>query len=140
MSPIRKIKRKEHVVFMAIIPLLFCLIVSCRPTANIDATSVAFHSVEYDFGKLQLHQAQTCRFEITNTGTQPLVISNVEVTCGCTVASWKKKPVRPGKTTSLELTYDSEYPGWFQKTIRVHSNAIGAPHTLIIKGEVIQNQ
>lgn len=140
MKPIIEKNRTGLVVIQIATQILFCVIVSCRPTANIDATTIAFHSVEYDFGKMQLHQAQTCRFEITNTGTQPLVISNVEVTCGCTVARWDKKPVRPGKSILLELTYDSEYPGWFQKTIKVHSNAIGAPHTLIIKGEVIQNQ
>ena len=83
---------------------------------------------------------RTVKFK--NTGDAPLVISNVQSTCGCTVPSKPKEPIMPGKTGEIEIKYNMA-PGPIRKTVTVESNAInyeGGRIPLKIKGEVTVKQ
>ena len=78
-------------------------------------------------------------FEFKNTGNQPLMITNVQSTCGCTVPSFPKEPIMPGKTGKIDVKYNMN-PGPIRKTITVESNAVnyeGGKVPLKIKGDVI---
>lgn len=52
----------------------------------------------------------------------PLIINNVEKTCGCTTPEYTTTPVAPGKTGKIKVKYDSERVGAFQKSVIVHTN------------------
>lgn len=81
-------------------------------------------------------------FEFTNTGTEPLVITNVRSSCGCTVPSKPEAPIMPGKTGKIEVKYNMN-PGKIAKTITVESNATnvtGGTVQLNIKGEVVEKK
>ena len=81
-------------------------------------------------------------FEFTNTGDAPLIITNVQSTCGCTVPSKPAEPIMPGKTGEISVKYNMN-PGPIRKTITVESNAVnveGGRVALKIKGEVIVKQ
>lgn len=78
-------------------------------------------------------------FEFTNTGDAPLIITNVQSTCGCTVPTKPTEPIMPGKTGKIDVKYNMS-PGPIRKTITVESNAAnteGGRIALKIKGEVI---
>jgi len=78
-------------------------------------------------------------FEFTNTGNAPLIITNVQSTCGCTVPTKPTEPIMPGKTSKIDVKYNMN-PGPIRKTITVESNASnyeGGRVTLKIKGEVV---
>lgn len=78
-------------------------------------------------------------FEFKNTGNQPLIITNVQSTCGCTVPSKPTEPIMPGKMGKIDVKYNMN-PGPIRKTITVESNAVnydGGTVALKIKGEVI---
>lgn len=78
-------------------------------------------------------------FEFTNTGDAPLIITNVQSTCGCTVPTKPSAPIMPGKSDKIEVKYNMN-PGRISKTITVESNAVnyeGGKVALRIKGEVI---
>lgn len=78
-------------------------------------------------------------FEFKNTGDAPLIITNVQSTCGCTVPTKPNAPIMPGKTDKIEVKYNMN-PGAIRKTITVESNAVnyeGGKVALKIKGEVI---
>ena len=78
-------------------------------------------------------------FEFKNTGDAPLIISNVQSTCGCTVPTRPTEPIMPGMTGKIDVKYNMN-PGPIRKTITVESNAInveGGKIALKIKGEVI---
>lgn len=80
-------------------------------------------------------------FEFTNTGDAPLLIKNVQSTCGCTIPSFSKEPVLPGKTGKIEVKYNMN-PGPIRKSIMVESNAVnteGGFTSLKIKGMVANN-
>ncbi len=79
------------------------------------------------------------KFEFTNTGDAPLVISNAKSTCGCTVPDYPKEPIMPGKTNFITVKYNMN-PGPIRKTITVETNATNVEGGLValkIKGEVI---
>ena len=75
-------------------------------------------------------------FKFTNTGNEPLIISNCKGSCGCTVPSYPKEPILPGKSANIEVRYDIARLGPFQKTVTVTTNEADPTHTLTIKGKV----
>jgi hypothetical protein len=78
-------------------------------------------------------------FEFTNTGNQPLIITNVQSTCGCTVPTKPTEPIMPGKSDKITVKYNMN-PGPIRKTITVETNAVNVDNGLValkIKGEVI---
>ncbi len=79
-------------------------------------------------------------FVFTNTGDAPLIITNVQSTCGCTVPSKPKEPIQPGKTGKIDVKYNMN-TGPIRKTITVESNAVNVEEGRVaikIKGEVIE--
>ncbi|MBY0487082.1 MAG: DUF1573 domain-containing protein [Flavobacteriaceae bacterium] len=79
------------------------------------------------------------KFEFTNIGDAPLLITNAKSTCGCTVADFPKEAIMPGKSGFIEVKYNMN-PGPIRKTITVESNAVNVEagmSALKIKGEVI---
>lgn len=93
-----------------------------------------------DYGKVTKEEDSGLRvFEFTNTGNQPLLIKDAKSSCGCTVPSFSKEPIMPGKTGKIEVKYNMN-PGPIRKTITVESNAVNVDEgrvALKIKGEVI---
>lgn len=85
----------------------------------------AFTTTTHDFGNIKESDGPvTCEFEFTNTGDEPLVIVSANASCGCTKPEIPKKPLQPGKTSKIKVTYlPKGRPGEFNKTIRVRTNA-----------------
>jgi hypothetical protein len=102
---------------------------------------IKFETENHDFGKVTEGNLATHEFKFKNTGNQPVVISNVQASCGCTTPEWTKEPVMPGKTGFVKAAYNSNgRPGVFNKTITVTSNAAEASKVLAIKGDVISRE
>ncbi|MCF6243006.1 MAG: DUF1573 domain-containing protein [Bacteroidales bacterium] len=121
---------KNH--YLLIILLLF----SCtenNPVQN-NAT-IAFIQTEHDFGSSQKKEV-TYDFVFSNTSKEPLLIQNVETTCGCTVPDWPKQPIKPGQKAKITVKYKAAYPGSFSKSIRVYYNGKNSPAVLKIKCSV----
>jgi hypothetical protein len=81
-------------------------------------------------------------FDFKNTGNTALIITNVQSTCGCTVPSFPREPILPGKSGKIDVKYNMA-PGPIRKTITVESNAVnyeGGKVPLKIKGDVIVKQ
>jgi hypothetical protein len=96
-----------------------------------------------DYGTVSKGEDDGVRdFIFTNTGDAPLIISNVQSTCGCTVPTKPTAPIMPGKSDKISVKYNMN-PGPIRKTITVESNATnyeGGRVALKIKGEVIVKQ
>lgn len=96
-----------------------------------------FKSESHDFGIVEEGVQATYTFEATNTGNQPVVISNVQASCGCTTPEWPKEPIMPGATAKIKASYNSQgRPGVFNKSVTVTSNTAEASKVLYIKGVV----
>jgi hypothetical protein len=90
----------------------------------------------HDFGKIKQGTPVTHEFKFTNSGKSPLVITNVQASCGCTTPDWSKEPVMPGGQGFIKATYNAASPGAFSKTVTVTANIETGFVQLTIKGEV----
>jgi len=96
-----------------------------------------FNEEKHDFGKIPQGTPVTTVFTFTNVGQDPLIITDVRPTCGCTIADFTKTPVKPGDSGSIKITYNAAFAAPFTKTIVVTSNASTPVKNLIIVGEVV---
>jgi hypothetical protein len=82
-----------------------------------------FVTTEHDFGKITEGVRVSFKFKFKNTGTSPLIISQVKTSCGCTASKFPKTPINPGEENYIELTFDSSHrPGFNRKTATVLAN------------------
>jgi hypothetical protein len=104
--------------------------------AKSDLGVFAWASTAHDFGKVPQGTPVTHEFKFTNTGKAPLVITNVQASCGCTTPSWTREPIQPGGSGHVKATYNASNAGAFDKTVTVTANIEGGIVVLHIKGEV----
>ena len=91
----------------------------------------------HDYGTIDQGANGTCEFKVTNTGDQPLIISNCKGSCGCTVPKCDTAPIAPGQSTLVTVKYDTNRSGPINKSVTISSNATNAPEKIVrIKGEV----
>lgn len=98
-----------------------------------------WEKTEHNFGKVQQAKPAKVVFKFTNTGDEPLVITTVSPSCGCTTPTYTKEPIMPGAEGTVAAEYNAAGVGAFTKTISVVSNATTAI-TLTISGEVVANK
>lgn len=116
--------------------VLFLGLISLGIYAQEATAKIEFKSETIDYGEIDKGSDGVRVFEFTNTGTVPLVISNVRSSCGCTIPKKPEEPIMPGKTGKIEVKYDTNRVGPIRKAITVTSNADTPTKVLKIKGEV----
>ena len=88
---------------------------------------IKFDTLKHDFGSFSVEAApeQKCTFTFTNTGNAPLIIQQAFASCGCTVPTYTKDPIKPGEKGQIDVTYNGKGKqfGKFSKTITIRSNA-----------------
>src|ERR1700761_6021985 len=96
-----------------------------------------FNEEKHDFGKVPQGTPVTTIFEFTNVGTEPLILTDVRPTCGCTIADYTKTPVKKGDSGKITITYNAAVVAPFNKMIIVTSNTKTPQKYLNIVGEVV---
>src|SRR3569833_752175 len=96
-----------------------------------------FNEEKHDFGKIPQGTLVFFVFVFTNIGKEPLILSDVKPTCGCTIADFTKTPVKNGEKGMIKITYNAAAVMPFNKTIVVTSNAKTPTKYLNIVGEVV---
>lgn len=115
------------------------LIMGKKNKKEIDATKTiaAISSNEIDFGSFDWEMKQDSVIYLTNKGTAPLVIHDIETSCGCTVAEYDPAPVLPNKTIPVTVSFKADRPETFNKTIIIHCNTDKTPFVLHVKGRAV---
>lgn len=106
-----------------------------QPT-NPNAPKINFEQKVINYGEIAYAANSEREFTFTNTGKEPLILTNVRASCGCTTPMWTREPVAPGESGVIKVKYDTKRVGNFSKTITVQSNATNGTVTLQIKGKV----
>lgn len=102
-------------------------------------TSVNFTNMSHNFGEIKQDSKNTHIFKFTNTGSQPLIIENATGSCGCTVPTYPKEPIAPGKTGEIEVVYSpGKQEGEQVKTVSITANTDPVVTTLNISAKVIK--
>ena len=95
-------------------------------TASKNGPVLTWDKSTHDFGNMEQGDVLEHTFKFTNTGNEPLVITNVQVSCGCTTPKgWPRDPVMPGGSGELTVAFNSTGKmGAQTKPVTIVSNAI----------------
>jgi hypothetical protein len=96
-----------------------------------------FDVEEYNFGNIKSGETVNYEFNFTNTGNEPLIITEAHGSCGCTVPEFPKDPIMKNQKAKIKVTFNSSGKmGMQDKTVTLTSNAVQNPQILHIKGNV----
>lgn len=136
----RNLKAKHIFIPMSELPEISCRYYKAMHsllTEEKESLSL-FSEQQIDLGKIKIDEECLFRFSYTNTMEQPVIINDVKTTCGCTVPSWEKKPLLPGKTETLTIKFTPNTLGFHVKKIFVYTNIDNDPIPLSMKAVVIK--
>jgi hypothetical protein len=109
-------------------------------TEKVSGAEIKFETELHDFGTIKQGGNGIYEFEFYNSGNAPLIISNAQGSCGCTVPTWPKEPIKPGDSNKIKVSYDTKRVGPFTKTVTITSNAQSSPKVITIKGVVEEHK
>ena len=128
-------------ILLALVASLFCTGISAQ-NQPVVPQAIEFNKKVHNFGKVSVNDgALHCFFEFSNTSDKPVVINNIISSCGCTEPVWPKKPIMPGESGKVEVTYlNDQGPYPFDKTLTVYTSASTKPIILRITGLAYANE
>ncbi|MCC9073045.1 DUF1573 domain-containing protein [Flavobacterium sp. F-65] len=105
---------------------------------KVDGVGMVFVNEVIDYGTIAHNSDGKREFVFVNNGNKPLIITNTQGSCGCTVPTSPKEPIAPGGKGVIGVKYATDRVGAFTKTVTVTSNATGQPTKILtIKGTVL---
>lgn len=106
---------------------------------NQKTTRITFEKYMHEFGKIKQNSVNKYSFKFTNTGDEPLIISDAQGSCGCTVPNYPKEPIAPGKSATIDVEYKpGMQEGMQDKKVTITANTEPAQTILTIKAEVLK--
>lgn len=129
---------KKVALSLSFLLLLFVGAYAQEPKVeNPNAPEMTFETEVIDYGEIEQGSDPLRIFKFKNTGKEPLIISNARGSCGCTVPTWPKEPIKPGQESEIQVRYDTKRLGPINKTVTITSNAKTPTKVLRIKGKVL---
>ena len=120
--------------------IILILILLVAGFSTVHAQNIAkfeFKSELIDYGDIEKGSDGIKVFQFKNVGSEPLIIENVYSSCGCTVPTWTKTAIAPGKSGEIQVKYDTNRVGPIRRTITIYSNADEPTKAVKIKGRVL---
>jgi hypothetical protein len=103
---------------------------------NTPKTEITFDESSYDFGSITKGEKVNHTYTFTNTGSEPLIITNAKASCGCTVPEWPKEPIAPGEGGEIPVVFNGRSVGTQNKTITITANTNPPKTRITIRGKV----
>ncbi|MBX2898269.1 MAG: DUF1573 domain-containing protein [Cyclobacteriaceae bacterium] len=127
-------------VFLAVVVLGVLPVQAQEPEVN--GPVITWENLRYEFGDIIQGEKIERIFRFTNTGTAALIITNVEVTCGCTVPKgWPRDPILPGAKGEITVAFNSTGKiGRQNKVVTVTSNSVGTTNQVMIIANVLEKK
>lgn len=128
---------------MKAILFIVASIVSSAVFAQGDGAQISWDKSNYDFGDIRQGEKVEYTFRFHNTGTEPLMITNVTTQCGCTAPKgWPRDPILPGNRGEITLVFDSTGKfGRVNKVATVMSNAVNKDGTqVLLSGNILEKK
>ncbi len=105
---------------------------------TVPGPAITFEEVSFDFGDIHQGDKVSHVFNLDNSGDAPLIITNVQTTCGCTATDWPRDPIAPGETASIKVNFNSTGKmGRQNKIITIISNATASVNQIRIVTNVL---
>jgi len=124
-------RMKHKVIFLAF--LFLWPIVGCYAQQPQDGFT-------WDFGKVRQGKVVVHEFTLKNETKKILKVNDLTTSCGCAASKIKEKTLAPGKSTFIEVKFNSKgYSGPVQQYIYVNTDSLDNPVTkFIIKADVVK--
>ncbi|HZI55027.1 MAG TPA: DUF1573 domain-containing protein [Chitinophagaceae bacterium] len=113
---------KKLSTLLFVIAIAFTLNAQTTAAVTTAPDVLSMKETAFDFGTIPQGKPVFHFFEVTNKGKDPMVISNVQTSCGCTTPEWSKEPIAPGATTKIRVGYNAAAEGSFDKHITIMYN------------------
>ena len=103
---------------------------------------ISWENQTFDFGDIVQGEKVEHTFSLTNQGNEPLVITNIQVTCGCTTPKgWPRDPIAPGQKAEITVAFNSAGKfGRQNKVVTVVSNAISGSNQITFSANVLEKK
>ncbi|MFZ1694770.1 MAG: DUF1573 domain-containing protein [Flavobacteriales bacterium] len=116
--------------------LAVCAQPNAKPVGG-NGPMISLDKESHDYGNIAQGANGTCEFTVTNTGDAPLIITQCQGSCGCTVPKCETNPIMPGQKSAITVKYDTNRQGPINKSVTITSNATNAPSKIVtIRGNV----
>jgi len=126
-------------IFLFILSLCLFSITEAQTTnKNNNSPVFKFDKEVIDYGTIVKNADGKRVFTFTNIGKSPLIITNIQSSCGCTVPKKPEAPIMPGAKGEIQVKYATDRVGSFQKSLTITSNASEPIKVVSIKGRVTQ--
>jgi hypothetical protein len=127
--------------------LLFCLFAFAGYAQDQQETNgpeLSFEKSAQDYGTIYVDEMPDGKLDIkfSNTGNEPLVLSNVRACCGTRVTAWPREPLMPGEEGLISIEFRlAPRPQRIGRTVTVTSNQPDRPTSIYrITGQVIERE
>ncbi len=109
---------------------------------GVNGPVISWEKLSHEFGDIVQGEKIEHTFKFKNTGTAALVITNVEVTCGCTVPKgWPRDPIMPGEKGEITVAFNSTGKiGRQNKVVTITSNSVGTTNQVMIVANVLEKK
>lgn len=122
--------------------LVSSICASAQDTKAPIGAAISWEKATHDFGDVIQGDKVEHTFRFTNTGNKDLVITNVQVTCGCTTPKgWPRDPIAPGGSGELTVAFNSAGKiGKQNKVVTVTSNSVGTLNQVMFTATVLEKK
>ncbi|MEO1049831.1 MAG: DUF1573 domain-containing protein [Bacteroidota bacterium] len=118
--------------------MVVCALAQENQEENQPGPKITFEEESRDFGDIYQGDKIQHTYVFENTGDEPLILTNVQTTCGCTVPQWPRDPIAPGQQGKLEVVFNSSGKiGRQNKVITVISNAVNSTERITLITNVL---
>lgn len=126
-------------IFSLLLVALICVGITQAQQIQVqEIKPISFDKTTHEFGAIEKNDKAETTFTFTNVSKEPVTLSNVKASCGCTTPQWTKAAVGPGETGEIQVRYNTSRVGPFTKSVTVTYNPNEKPVVLYIKGKVNQ--
>ncbi len=124
-------------IILSLTALICSTVLFAQPTAKTAADVAKFTAESVDLGKIKVGNPTTAVFTVTNIGKDPLIIEQANPTCGCTISNYTKEPIAPGKTGTINATYNAAGVSHFDKHLTVKFAGVDEIKSITLSGDVL---
>ncbi len=118
---------------------VFCLLLFFIFQNTFSQPQLKFKDLKKNFGFVKKGEVVSIEFEFTNTGNQPVIITEVKVECSCTTVEFPKHPIAPGQCAKMTVKFDTKSVYDRQdRIVEVISNAKNSNQKIRFKGVVLK--
>jgi hypothetical protein len=128
----------KHLVYICSFILIILQINAQSDTLKLTGAYIQLDSNSLNYGVIKKDSNGKRIITFKNTGDKPLIITDCNGSCGCTVPTCPTKSILPGNQGIITINYDTKRLGSFNKTVKIKSNAINHIAYIKVSGTVKQ--